>query len=69
MLCACDSGKRQNKLSARENLATKDKNIQIIPYADHWFYDTFSPAMPRAKYNPSKREHFFNIIKNWLKTH
>jgi len=52
-----------------ESLRTKDKSIQTFPDATHWFYDTFSPALPRAKYDPTKREHLFSIVKDWLKTH
>jgi len=52
-----------------ESLRTKDKSIQTFPDATHWFYDTFSPAMPRAKYDPAKREHLSSIVKDWLRTH
>jgi len=52
-----------------ESLSTKDKTIEIFPDATHWFYDTFSPATPRAKYEPQKREHFISIIEDWLRTH
>ncbi len=52
-----------------DSLRAKDKSIQTFPDADHRFYDTFSPAMPRAKYDPAKREHLFSIIKDWLRTH
>lgn len=52
-----------------ESLRTKDKSIQIFPDATHWFFDTFSPAMPRAKYDPAKREHLSSIVMDWLRTH
>ena len=52
-----------------EILRAKDKALQIFPDADHWFYDTFSPAMPRAKYDPAKREHLFSVVKDWLRNH
>jgi alpha-beta hydrolase superfamily lysophospholipase len=52
-----------------ESLRTKDKSIQTFPDATHWFYDTFNPAMPRAKYDPAKREHLSSIVKDWLRTH
>lgn len=52
-----------------ESLGTKDKNIEIFPDATHWFYDTFSPATPRPKYEPQKREHLVSVIKDWLRTH
>jgi len=52
-----------------ESLRTKDKSIQTFPDATHWFYDIFSPAMPRAKYDPAKREHLYSIVKDWLRTH
>jgi len=52
-----------------ESLRTEDKSIQTFPDATHWFYDTFSPAMPRAKYDPAKREHLSSIVKDWLRTH
>jgi len=52
-----------------ESLGTKDKSLQTFPDASHWFYDAFLPAMPRAKYDPSKREHLFSIMKDWLRTH
>jgi len=51
-----------------KSLRTKDKSIQTFPDATHWFYDTFSPAMPRAKYDPAKREHLSSIVKDWLRT-
>jgi len=52
-----------------ESFGTEDKSIQIFPDADHWFYDTFSPAMSRAKFDPAKREQLFSIVKDWLRTH
>jgi esterase/lipase len=52
-----------------ESLRTKDKSIQTFLDATHWFYDTFSSAMPRAKYDSTKREHLFSIVKDWLRTH
>lgn len=52
-----------------KSLRTKDKSIQTFPDATHWFYDTFSPAMPRVKYDSAKREHLFSIVKDWLRTH
>jgi acylglycerol lipase len=52
-----------------ENLNTKDKTIEIFPDATHWFYDTFSPATPRAKYDPAKRERLVSIVKDWLRIH
>jgi len=52
-----------------ESLRAKDKSIQTFPDANHWFYDTFSRAMPRAKYDPAKREHLFSVVRDWLRTH
>lgn len=52
-----------------ESLRTSDKRIQIFQDADHWFYDTFSPAMPRSKHDPAKRELLFSVVKDWLRTH
>ncbi len=52
-----------------ENLGTDDRSIQIFPEAGHWFYDTFSPAMPREESDPTKREHLFSIVKDWLRIH
>ena len=52
-----------------ESLRTKDKSLQTFPDATHWFHDTFLPAMPRAKYDPAKREHIFSVVKDWLRTH
>lgn len=52
-----------------EHLGTTDKSIQTFPDADHWFYDAFSPATPRAKFVPAKRDDLISIIKNWLRIH
>jgi len=52
-----------------KSLRTKDKSIQTFPDATHWFYDTFSPAMPRVRYDSAKREHLSSIVKDWLRTH
>jgi len=52
-----------------ESLKTKDKSLQYFPDATHWFYDTFSPVLPRARYDPAKRERLFSIVNDWLRTH
>jgi alpha-beta hydrolase superfamily lysophospholipase len=52
-----------------ESLRMGDKSIRIFPDVDHWFNDTFSPAMPRAEYDPAKKEHLSSIVNDWLRTH
>jgi hypothetical protein len=37
--------------------------------AGHWFYDALSPALPRGKIDPAKREHFVAVIRDWLLSH
>ncbi|TFG98174.1 alpha/beta fold hydrolase [Candidatus Thorarchaeota archaeon] len=52
-----------------ERLRTKDKSIQTFPDADHHFYDIFSSAPLRPKYDSAIIEHLFSVIMNWLNTH
>jgi acylglycerol lipase len=52
-----------------ESLRTKDKSLQTFPDGTHFFYDALTTALPRAKYDPAKREHIFSVVKDWLRTH
>lgn len=50
-------------------LNAKDKRLKLFSDAGHWFYDALSPAVPRAKFDPAKREQFVLEIKDWLRNH
>jgi acylglycerol lipase len=52
-----------NKLM--EKLASKDKNLQLFPRADHWLYQSIIPTMS-SKYNLEQKREVSSIIKNWL---
>lgn len=50
-------------------LNAKDKRWNFFGMLDTGFYDALSPAYPRAKFNPAKREQFACIVKDWLRNH
>jgi alpha-beta hydrolase superfamily lysophospholipase len=48
-----------------EKLASKDKNLQIFPRADHWFYQSIIPQMS-SKYSLDEKKEVSCAVKNWL---
>ena len=50
-------------------LNAEDKKLELFPDAGHWFYDALSPAFPRTKFDPAKREQFVSAVKDWLRNH
>lgn len=52
-----------------EKLNVADKKLEVFSDAGHWFYDALSPALPRKKFDTTKREHFVKILKEWLRSH
>ena len=48
-----------------EKLASKDKNLQLFPRADHWLYQSIIPTMS-SKYNLEQKREVSSTIKNWL---
>ena len=51
-----------------EKLASKDKNLQIFPRADHWFYQSIIPQMS-SKYSLDEKKEVSCAVKNWLEKH
>lgn len=52
-----------------EALTVTDKKLVLFDDAGHWFYDVLSPAHPRCKIDPAKREQFVAVFKDWLRSH
>lgn len=50
-------------------LQTADKKLERFPGAGHWLYDALSPAPPREKCDPAKREQSIAVINDWLNKH
>jgi acylglycerol lipase len=51
-----------------EKLASKDKNLQVFPGADHWFYQSIIPQMS-SKYSLEKKREVSGSVKNWFEKH
>lgn len=52
-----------------EAFTVADTALEFFDDAGHWFYDVLSPAPPRSKIDPAKREQFVAVIKGWLLSH
>jgi alpha-beta hydrolase superfamily lysophospholipase len=48
-----------------EKLASSDKNLQVFPGPDHWFYQSIIPKMS-SKYSLEQKKDVSLAVKNWL---
>jgi len=51
-----------------EKLSSNDKNLEILPNADHWLYQSIIPTMS-SKYSTEKKTEVSLKVKNWLEKH
>jgi alpha-beta hydrolase superfamily lysophospholipase len=52
-----------------EALTISDKKLVLFTDGGHWFYDALSPAPPRSKIDPVKRDCFIAAVKDWLRNY
>ncbi len=48
-----------------EKLSSQDKNLQLFPGADHWFYQSIIPTMS-SKYSLEQKKEVSSTVKSWL---